>query len=1023
MSRKIFATTVIATVILMLTTALLPVVVTAAPEDPADWYITVEGVLDSDTYVLYPYAKKSLKIGISKFGELIDANTKTGLEYGGVIDPFAADPEVVPEFEWSQGWVINITYAYSGWYRNVWAFALYSDSFDTSSIGGDWKRADRADSTTVLGGRKYGGKGLSDAGWIDIGYVETEPLKVLYNGPRKFIALSRTIIYEDEGKEFPLVRLDLTFIFNKVKKYVIVLKDIKRLDDRKFSSGFQIEFSNRGEWDLGLEETPGSYVHIFEGLDTVYDGEWHTFYDNTKEIDYDVAQIISTEPWGYVGFAAFWPQPLSKYVEDTSYLSRKTMLTTISTHVAEFIGDGSSRDFTITPPENPSPVEYPRGDGHWSDAPMVFLDGMLQAPDSDYTWDSSTDTVHFTSPPHAGAKIWIVYKTEVKQLDMSVEPTIASGLTPGTPYVIAEWDFDLNEKGDQFRAVTVYGVTDRHDASDDNMGPAYGDLLDREVRYLLDEVFNPIDLNDAVHKQTKRWVEFKVADLDGTITLDHRPFYDVGVDRWDQYCSFSERVIDLSVSPPKVLNRTKGEYDVSVDAKGYATITGLIPGHLYKILYSTLPQVSGEVELTTELFDSFENMMVCDTKSFDPEDIDIEWTDNLGVDHGVYIEVGEIKIHWKEPLNSMASDKKNLTWSLANGNFSLPITRWTEKEDNFKVFMEQVHRGNVSDITTPINITLFNDSETPTEVGSLEFDLGKFEKWITDSHDISVTWPHDRETVHVDMLTHTLTIEDLIVQFNYYPATDTNETIVTLKLKLSVDYEEHLGGRYEWVVVAKHSTADTAAAIMVAEILKNKQLEIGVSGLDMLHDPGPKMPYVMAKFGPTNTLADYYIPGTRPSLKDDWCHHWPVSSSNIITVGGPLASLTTEYVNEFTDAFYAFNGTHRGVPKPWAHPDIKGKIFAPTIWDKTANTFAGAGWAVVAVYKDINGTVIFTVWGMTADDTYYACKWVHDNIETLQTMNPGVTSLVLKIDYTTCPYSASIVERLGTISEKYPEDP
>ncbi|MEM2740472.1 MAG: hypothetical protein QXQ29_06705, partial [Candidatus Bathyarchaeia archaeon] len=54
-----------------------------AGADSPDWYRTVEGVLASDTYTLYPYAKKNLKIGFSKFGELINAlpDQKVGLEY------------------------------------------------------------------------------------------------------------------------------------------------------------------------------------------------------------------------------------------------------------------------------------------------------------------------------------------------------------------------------------------------------------------------------------------------------------------------------------------------------------------------------------------------------------------------------------------------------------------------------------------------------------------------------------------------------------------------------------------------------------------------------------------------------------------------------------------------------------------------------------------------------------------------------------------------------------------------------
>jgi len=79
----------------------------------------------------------------------------------------------------------------------------------------------------------------------------------------------------------------------------------------------------------------------------------------------------------------------------------------------------------------------------------------------------------------------------------------------------------------------------------------------------------------------------------------------------------------------------------------------------------------------------------------------------------------------------------------------------------------------------------------------------------------------------------------------------------------------------------------------------------------------------------------------------------------------------------------------------------------------------GNGYAVVSVYKDLNGTIGFLIWGFTGDDTYYAAKWFWETgIEYLQTENRGVTDIILEIDYTTgCPYSASRTdERLGTIA-------
>ncbi|MBS7605608.1 hypothetical protein KEJ31_04830, partial [Candidatus Bathyarchaeota archaeon] len=43
--------------------------------DPTDWYMTINGVLNTDYYKLYPYESALLKVGLSKFGELIDDTT------------------------------------------------------------------------------------------------------------------------------------------------------------------------------------------------------------------------------------------------------------------------------------------------------------------------------------------------------------------------------------------------------------------------------------------------------------------------------------------------------------------------------------------------------------------------------------------------------------------------------------------------------------------------------------------------------------------------------------------------------------------------------------------------------------------------------------------------------------------------------------------------------------------------------------------------------------------------------------
>jgi hypothetical protein len=150
---------------------------------------------------------------------------------------------------------------------------------------------------------------------------------------------------------------------------------------------------------------------------------------------------------------------------------------------------------------------------------------------------------------------------------------------------------------------------------------------------------------------------------------------------------------------------------------------------------------------------------------------------------------------------------------------------------------------------------------------------------------------------------------------------------------------------------------------------------------------------------------------------------YPISTSNMIFEGGPIAQLGTEYFNEFTSAFFA-SSTY--VVNNTGQSD---KILALSCWARKAT---GGGYAVIAVYKDLNGTIGLVIWGYNGDDTYYASKWFWDGlggtpgIEYLQTENRGVTAIVLKITYPTADPihpTVSIVERLGTISEKDQHDP
>jgi len=98
-------------------------------------------------------------------------------------------------------------------------------------------------------------------------------------------------------------------------------------------------------------------------------------------------------------------------------------------------------------------------------------------------------------------------------------------------------------------------------------------------------------------------------------------------------------------------------------------------------------------------------------------------------------------------------------------------------------------------------------------------------------------------------------------------------------------------------------------------------------------------------------------------------------------------------------------------------------------WDGTWNVYTSSnatGYAVITTNIDINGTVIFEVWGHWGRDTYYATQWLHGDaarrippgIVQLQGSPYGMTSMILKIGYADPSHPTfSIVEALGTISE------
>src|SRR4030042_1735225 len=116
---------------------------------------------------------------------------------------------------WINGWYMTLSSTdpaavYKD--RHLFAFAMFADGY---AAGGDWQLANQP-AGTPHGGRKSNGT------------IVTDNLKILYDGPRRFIAQSVNHINDRDldGTSWPVVDFTLTMIFDKVDKQVILLKDV-----------------------------------------------------------------------------------------------------------------------------------------------------------------------------------------------------------------------------------------------------------------------------------------------------------------------------------------------------------------------------------------------------------------------------------------------------------------------------------------------------------------------------------------------------------------------------------------------------------------------------------------------------------------------------------------------------------------------------------------------------------------------------------------------------------------------------
>ncbi len=192
------------------------------------------------------------------------------------------------------------------------------------------------------------------------------------------------------------------------------------------------------------------------------------------------------------------------------------------------------------------------------------------------------------------------------------------------------------------------------------------------------------------------------------------------------------------------------------------------------------------------------------------------------------------------------------------------------------------------------------------------------------------------------------------------------------------------------------------------------------------------------------TALRYWYPSKDP-LTQRWVGTWTASQydavtwhpNGIISVGGPKANWLSRYFNDFNFAIdregtspgYALvnGGTVTG-SAPTSNPSIGTLDFFPLSTWKTStgvsysNIDNTAGYAVIAVARDVNGTRGISVYGWDARDTYWASAWTTQYLGNANNawIPSGTVAIILKISYisgNTEPSGFTVVKALGTITE------
>jgi hypothetical protein len=187
--------------------------------------------------------------------------------------------------------------------------------------------------------------------------------------------------------------------------------------------------------------------------------------------------------------------------------------------------------------------------------------------------------------------------------------------------------------------------------------------------------------------------------------------------------------------------------------------------------------------------------------------------------------------------------------------------------------------------------------------------------------------------------------------------------------------------------------------------------------------------------------SDWWYPSIDP-LTETWAYPFSQMSpydaityhpNGILSLGGPKANGLTRYFNDFnfaiaregTSPYALINGGAVAGTAPTSDVNVPTYDYFPiSTWNVNTTSFGySAGYAIISLARDVNGTRGLSIYGWNGRDTYWAAAWASQFIvgnSTSTWLPTGTVALILNMTYTGPnmePSTFTVVKALGTITE------